>query len=132
MASGQVSTNVDFGYRTPRSTYVLLSSFEGEWVNGRAVLTWETSVELGTLGFDVFREEKDRSGYTRVNDGFLPAMIDQPQGGTYSLVDASARPGKTYVYQLNEIQCNGKIGVCGIFEVTYPKDSGAPSRMISL
>ena len=129
MASGQVSTNVDFGYRTPRSTYVLLSSFEGEWVNGRAVLTWETSVELGTLGFDVFREEKDRSGYTRVNDGFLPAMIDQPQGGTYSLVDASARPGKTYVYQLNEIQCNGKIGVCGIFEVTYPKDSGAPSRM---
>ncbi len=129
IAAGQVLTNVDFGYRTPRSTYVLLSSFEGKWVNGRAVLTWETSVELGTLGFDVFREEKGRSGCTRVNDGFLPAMIDQPQGGTYSLVDASARPGKTYVYQLNEIQCNGKIGVCGIFEVTYPRDSGAPPRM---
>lgn len=127
MGPAEVNPNVDFAYRSPRTTYALVTRFEGSMDGGQAVLEWETAVEQGTLGFNLYRREKNSAEEVRVNERLLPAMIDQPQGGVYRMVDPTAQPGKTYVYQLHEIEFGGRLNFCGVYEVDFAAAARAPA-----
>ena len=69
-----------------------------------AVVRWDTLQEHGTVGFYVERAEGD--GWTRLNGGLLPGLIDAPQGGEYWLFDPDVTAG-TYHYRLVELEAWG-------------------------
>lgn len=75
---------------------------------------WATEVELNTAGFDLYRGESPAGPFdVRVTSELIPASLDPLAGGEYSFVDRTARPGKTYYYQLHELELGGAVN-------TYP------------
>ena len=128
MGSGDVNINVDFGYRSKNSTYVLLSSFQASAADGDVVLEWETAAEMGTAGFNILRWEPGSAEFVQVNDRLLPALVDSPQGGSYRFIDPSAKRGRTYHYQLNEVEFEGRVNAYGPAIVVVPKEAGAKAE----
>jgi hypothetical protein len=100
-------------------TVVTISSFSAHEENGQVVLAWETSSEIGTLGFHVDRIEPD-GALVRVNDQLLPAVQQEP-GGTYQLVDRTARPSGELTYQVVEVELFGNQRVYGPYSVNVSK-----------
>jgi hypothetical protein len=72
------------------TTRAFIISFAAYREQGRVVVTWQTGIEDGTIGFDLQRRQEHSGRYTDVNQELLPALIGSPQGGTYRLVDAGA------------------------------------------
>ncbi len=102
-------------------------SFDARLDDGRVVLTWETSSELGTLGFRVLRRtRREGSGPHAANSAqnrdfvslgkMLPAT-GAASGGRYRLVDSLAKPGESAVYRLVEIEQNGEERVHDDYDV---------------
>ncbi len=112
--SGNVA-NVNFGYNYPTPTYLLLLSFDGFEVDGRMVVQWETAAEIGTIGFDLLRQENDGS-YVRVNKKPVPAVFLE-LGATYQFVDKTADPGVVQQYKLVERLDSGGRNCHGPFTV---------------
>jgi hypothetical protein len=89
-------------------TPVGISSFKAFGVKGSVMLRWETSFESGTVGFYIFRKTSDQFMYHLVNRRLVPALIGNPQGGTYQYHDRTAVPGVTYSYLLEEVVETGE------------------------
>lgn len=90
------------------STAVTLSSFQIGDVNaGVVVLNWATASEMDTHGFNVYRGESKDGPYTRINSQIIPSATDKLTGAKYTYKDATAQPGKTYFYQLEDLASNG-------------------------
>ena len=85
---------------------------------GRVVVQWETTSEYGTAGFHLLRLHEASGKFQRVNSHLLPGLLTAPQGGTYRLVDPSAQAGKTYTYQLLEVETRGTERMHGPYRVT--------------
>ena len=107
---------------------VLISSFEAFDNYGRVLLRWKTGFESGTVGFYIYRKSDDQLMYELVNKKLIPALITDPQGGTYKYYDREAVPGRTYSYLLEEIVTTGERIEYGPYEVTavdsFSLDSG--------
>ncbi|MBN1268963.1 MAG: hypothetical protein JXB04_05205, partial [Kiritimatiellae bacterium] len=127
LSGGEVNTNVDFGYRSPGSTYVLLQRLDVTVDDGQVVVEWETAGEVGTAGFYLLRQDQEGGAFVPVNKELLTALLDAPQGGIYRVVDPSAKPGGTYAYQINEVEFGGRINTHGPFPVTLPEAVGSAS-----
>ena len=74
-----------------------------------ATITWETASEVNTAGFNLYRSASPDGPWEKVNDQLLPPSEDPVSGGSYSFTDASAEPGKTYYYQLEEVELSGNV-----------------------
>jgi hypothetical protein len=78
-------------------------------------ISWSTETEINTAGFNIYRGESPEGPFdTKINEQLIPPSPDPMTGGQYSYVDHSARIGKLYYYQLEEIERNGaqtKLGV---------------------
>jgi hypothetical protein len=96
-------------YSTP--TAVTLTSFSAREDSasspGRIRLSWETGNELNTAGFHVYRSEQAQGPYARINPQLIPASGDVAGGGKYYFDDSDIVPGRTYFYQLEEVELNG-------------------------
>lgn len=90
-----------------------------------AVVRWDTLQEHGTVGFYAERAEGD--GWTRLNGGLLPGLIDAPQGGEYWLFDVDAKPG-AHRYRLVELEAWGGERLHGPWEVQVRPMSAASAR----
>ncbi|MFC1837613.1 C25 family cysteine peptidase [Thermodesulfobacteriota bacterium] len=101
----------------PVITPVVISSFKAFDDNGRVLLRWETSSEVGTIGFYLFRRAKNQFAYELVNTELLPALLTVPQGGTYFYYDYGAVPGKKYSYLIEEVVTTGERLEYGPFKV---------------
>lgn len=113
-----VSTN-NCGSVVIRPTLVFVSRFEARSLGGQAVLEWETSYEMSTIGFHLYRIEPG-IGPVRINTDLLPSVIGAPQGGIYRFADPAARPGREAVYVLEEVEAGGGINQYGPFTVSFP------------
>lgn len=102
-------------------TSITLSSFGAYEDNGNVVVEWETSSEVNTIGFFVSRLDKSSGSFIQLNSMLLPSVLTPPLGGSYSLIDKGAVPGKTYTYLLTEVEANGTINTYGPFIVTVNK-----------
>lgn len=81
-------------------------------------IEWTTEVEMDTAGFDIYRGEAPDGPYAvKVNDELIPAAPDPMAGGEYSIVDRTARAGRTYYYQLQELEAGGAVNTYGPIEV---------------
>lgn len=79
---------------------------------------WTTEVEMNTAGFDLYRGESPEGPFdVKVNDAPIPASPDPMAGGEYSYVDLTAQAGKTYYYQLHELELTGNVNTFGPIEV---------------
>lgn len=79
-----------------------------------ALVRWDTLQEHGTIGFHA--ERTQGNGWTRLNGGLLPGLIDAPQGGEYWLFDPDVTAG-TYHYRLVELEAWGSERLHGPWEI---------------
>jgi hypothetical protein len=112
---------------TALPTLAVISSFGAYEEDGKVVVQWETSSEIDTVGFYLFRKDEPKGKYFQVNDQLLPGLLVSNQGGTYSYVDETASPGKTYKYKLVEVETRGDKRVYGPFTVKVGKQEMAVS-----
>jgi hypothetical protein len=118
--SGEKTLNFSFEAPTP----VIVSSFTAYSSNGQSVVQWETSSELNTAGFYLYRKSEESGEFNQVNQQLLPGLGLSARGGTYRYVDPDVYPGKTYVYNLREIQVDGKEKLYGPFTVIFGDPKG--------
>ena len=80
------------------------------WQEFRApavVIEWETASELDTAGFNLFRGEQESGPFQQINEALIPGAADPITGESYEFVDVNVSPGKTYYYQLEEVELSG-------------------------
>jgi hypothetical protein len=71
-------------------------------------VAWETTLEVDTVGFNVWRNTSPGSGYIQVNNNLIPAASPGGVwGGSYDYADADVTPGTTYYYKLEELEVGG-------------------------
>ncbi len=92
----------------------MISSFG---VHGDGTVEWQTGSEVGTVGFNLLRLDRATDRFVQVNDRLLPALIGSPKGGVYRLPDPIVVSGKTYTYELEEVEATGSIRRYGPFTV---------------
>ena len=116
---GPSVSNVNFGFYNPFRplTLAVVSSFGAHHESGKVAVRWETSAEIGTIGFDLYRYDRDARSYVQLNEAMLPSLIGSQQGGSYRFVDEGARPGETYFYLLVEVEASGKRNEMGPYRV---------------
>ncbi|HET9532863.1 MAG TPA: C25 family cysteine peptidase, partial [Blastocatellia bacterium] len=99
---------------------------------GRVLLRWETGNELDNLGFNLYRDEKNRR--TLINPDLIAgsAFLTAPgillsAGMSYRWLDASPGPSKDIQYWLEDIDLNGNSSWHGPFAV-QPLDRAEESN----
>ena len=89
------------------STWASVSDLSADVRDGRTVVSWETSAEVASVGFDVFRSDGPGSGWIKINEALIPALGDGP-GGRYELIDAGAPIEGTVSYKVLELDARGR------------------------
>jgi hypothetical protein len=79
---------------------------------------WSTASELNTAGFNLARGDSQTGPFTRLNTEVIPASPDPLVGGSYIYTDTQVVAGKTYYYQLEEVETAGGVSVQGVVAVT--------------
>jgi hypothetical protein len=89
------------------SAAVDLVRFEAKWQNdGSILVAWETSSELDSSAFFLYRAEDAGGPWTDYID-FEPAAGNEFMGATYTFADHAVRQGATYYYRLEEVTNDG-------------------------
>ena len=99
------------------ATRALLASFDVYGDDSRVVVEWQTAVEIGTVGFNLWRLRPGDSDYERVNTNLIPGVFTAMQGGTYRYVDPGVAVGETVEYLLEERDLRGGGEIFGPFRV---------------
>jgi hypothetical protein len=113
----EVVTNTTTCQVLASATYVVLNNVSSHVDQGNVFINWETATEASTIGFDVYRQDSINPGsWTQVNLDLVQA-VQEPGGGHYSLLDASAMPGHSYNYKIVEQEWSGERNEHGPFEI---------------
>jgi hypothetical protein len=87
-------------------TAVTLANFSARTAIGQVQLTWQTLMEVNTLGFNLYRSDLPDSGseWQKLNASIIPARAFGKVGGAlYAFTDLQAQAGKTYYYWLEVV-----------------------------
>ncbi len=101
-------------------TAVKLLSFQASPAAEGVLLAWETASEYDNLGFNLYRSVSLQEQGVQVNSSLIPSR--SPGGGegaTYTFLDATARPGQTYYYTLEDVDLNGRRAQHGPAAISY-------------
>lgn len=105
-----------------------LETFAASAAGNRVRVTWETSMELGNLGFNLYRSQDPSQLGTALNAALIPSQAPQSgQGFAYEWVDEQVEVGMTYHYSLEDVALTGETTQYGPVSVTV-----APPTAISL
>ena len=91
-------------------TAVTLADFTATPGPGQIQLTWQTLMEIDTLGFNLYRSTSPDSWRLgqRLNQTLLPATaVGSVLGQTYEFIDDQIQPGLQYYYWLEVINLDG-------------------------
>ena len=67
-------------------------------------IEWETETEINTAGFNIYRSDSAEGEFVRINPQIIPSQSDAVSGATYLYTDKNVERGKTYYYQLEDIE----------------------------
>ncbi len=101
----------DFGTPADRTGQVLpvnLSSFRPAIEDGQVVVRWATESELDNAGFNILRSETRNGEYKQVNTELIAGNGTTGERNTYKWVDATAKPGVVYYYQIEDVSFAGE------------------------
>jgi predicted extracellular nuclease len=91
-------------------TVITLTRFDAIMESSGIVrLEWETSAEIDTTGFNVYRSSSDSfdlANAVQVNSALIPAQGSLGQGASYWMTDSNVTPGVWY-YFLEDIDTSG-------------------------
>jgi len=90
-----------------------------------ATITWSTASEVNTAGYNLYRSDSPDGPWEKINDQLIPPSEDPVSGGQYKYVDETAQPGKTYYYQLEEVELSG--ATTRFDPIELQTGSGAPA-----
>lgn len=86
--------------------YTLITGWQS-YANPQVVVEWSTATELDTAGFNLYRSASADGPFVQVNQQLVPSSPDPLTGGDYSFADTAVDPGRTYFYELEEVEYNG-------------------------
>ena len=102
-----IVSNVGFSLHT---TAVVLARFTATQSDGGVVVEWETSAEINTWGFHLYRSADGvRAHAVRVTAALMPAQGRGSGGAAYAWTDLDADPRQRYTYWLQEIEVSGAV-----------------------
>ena len=93
--------------QTEEQTVNPLSSFIAEPAESSIILIWETTTEIDTVGFNLYRAEAKDGEYIRLNDSLMIAEGSESEGFIYEFDDEGVQNLKTYSYILEDIDIYG-------------------------
>ncbi|MCU0488127.1 MAG: hypothetical protein MUE67_04140 [Anaerolineales bacterium] len=88
-----------------------------EQSQAEVIVKWETASELETAGFNVYRGLSPDVISQRLNANLILPAVDPLQGGVYEYRDPQVEPGRTYYYQIEEVEIGGQTNQYGPIEV---------------
>lgn len=121
LSAGETDTTIDFGFYAGGPTAVTLGHFNAAWSNGNVALDWDTASEIGTLGFNVYRQGSDGSR-VKANESLILAG-NSSVGANYRLSDLGVSNPVGLSYLLEEIEESGRSIMYGPFNVKFLKTS---------
>ena len=101
----------DFGTPANRAGQILpvnLSHFRPALEDGEVVIRWTTESELDNAGFNILRSDTRTGEYKQVNAELIQGHGTTGERSTYKWVDASAKPGVVYYYQIEDVSFAGE------------------------
>jgi uncharacterized repeat protein (TIGR01451 family)/fimbrial isopeptide formation D2 family protein len=117
LTAGDV-TDINFGYRRAQVTFSAIASFKAYLSSGSVRVEWRTSLEVGTVGFHLYRLNPASGRYRRLDDKLLPGLWGHPQGGTYRFQDLGAPTQGALTYTLQELDIHGRHRTYGPYTVS--------------
>lgn len=88
-------------------TAVSLTSFTAVAGDGVVLLSWETGSEMNNLGFDLYRALSEEGPYQKITTAMIPGLGTSPEGARYRYLDEGLENGRTYFYQLEDLDGSG-------------------------
>ena len=76
---------------------------------GLVIIEWTTASEVNTAGFNLSRADKPDGTYQQVNAELIPSSTDPMLGGQYMYTDSGVISGRTYYYQLEDVEYTGAV-----------------------
>lgn len=73
----------------------------------RIVVQWTTGSEFNTAGFNLYRSDAAAGPFIKINSQLIPASTDPVSGGKYEFEDTNVESGKTYYYELEDVEYGG-------------------------
>lgn len=101
----------DYGTPADRTGQILpveLSFFRPTLHDGKVTIRWTTESELDNAGFNILRSEERNGEYKQVNTELIQGAGTTGERTTYDWVDATAKPGVVYYYQIEDVSFAGE------------------------
>jgi hypothetical protein len=111
------STTLTVRIYTP--TWAAISSFRACDEESIPTVEWHTTMEMGTVGFHLWRQDRQSGEFLPVTTQFLPSLPGSPQGGVYCLTDPGAYFGEPTLYRLDEVDSLGRTTSHGPFTINF-------------
>ena len=86
------------------------------------IVEWSTASELDVAGFNILRAENSGGPYIQINGPLIPPSEDSLTGGDYTFEDSQVEGGKTYYYQLQEVEFSGTAAIHGSTEAQATRE----------
>ena len=112
----------DFGF-TVQATLAVISGVRSRVEDGVAVISWDVSLEIGTIGYYLERQVDD--DWLRINSDLVASDPFADAPFTYEQVDADAPLGTTQTYRIVELDDRGELLYYGPY--TLELDGGEVS-----
>jgi hypothetical protein len=117
--AGAMSAEIPFAITSP--TAVALASFTATPQAGAILLAWETTTELDSLGFNLYRASEPAGALVRLNAETIPAQNPGTAAGAgYEFVDGTAWPNVNYYYWLEYLDVYGRAALLGPASAVLP------------
>ena len=110
LSEGGIVT-LEAGYWRPGfgPTSVDITFFEAVWCAEGVLVTWQTANEIDLLGFNLYRANSEEGPWIQVNPELIPSQyLGQPEGGSYTWLDADVTPGEGVYYTLEAVDINSR------------------------
>ncbi|HPI73267.1 MAG TPA: GEVED domain-containing protein [bacterium] len=107
-ASGPAEDGEVEDYQITLLVPVELSAFTARQSSGAVTLEWTTQSETENLGFYVYRSEGS-DAFQRINEALIPGAGTTAAARSYTYQDANVLAGKTYRYQLADLDHSGRL-----------------------